>query len=152
MTGKWMGKGFMSLDALFSIVPIALMVFLAMDMRSMLSQEATERSQQQVVFDKLVPIADYTVKSGAVMRNGSARYPNWIDEGVLGDGYVEDLRGRAGLGALSISLERAGPGSESESGSGYARDGSVCIYRIVVIGQEKGLGRLFVCGGGNAKH
>jgi Flp pilus assembly protein CpaB len=132
--GKGAGNGFASMDALFSILPIALMAFLAMNMGSMLSHEAAERSQQQIVFDKLVSVADYTVKSGAVMRNGSIRYPNWIDEAMLAEEYAENLRAKIGLESLTISLGE--PDSEG-----------MCIYRIVVMGQEKRLGRLFVCGG-----
>jgi hypothetical protein len=133
-------RGFSSLDALFSILPVVLMVVLAGGTASVISRDAELRSANQVLFDKLVSIADYTVKSGAVMRNDSLRYPNWIDESLLSDDYSTELKEKAGLEELAIRLDRAG--SQDDGGRGHG----MCIYRIVVAGPGKAIHRLVVCG------
>jgi hypothetical protein len=132
-------RGFASLDALFSILPIVFMVLIAMNMVVFISNRAAERSHQEQLFDKLVSIADYTVKSGAIMRNGSVRYPNWLDAGRITRGYIEGLRENASISGLSIFI------AESEiatNENGY----DICIYRLVVLGNAKDIRRLFVCG------
>ena len=134
MKGKSLSKGMMSFDALFSLLPLILMSVFVMDMMLSIGHSIEERSQEEEVFDKLVSIADYTVKAGAVMKDGSVRYPNWIDEERLTASYIEDLRERMGLSELYISTD--GP-------DGY----QTCIYRIIVTGGEKRISRLFVCGG-----
>ncbi|MFH0737151.1 MAG: hypothetical protein V1827_00540 [Candidatus Micrarchaeota archaeon] len=128
-------KGFASLDALASLVPILLMLSLLFQASRSMADHSMERMSAQEAYDKLVSIADYTVKSGAVVREGDIRYPNWIDENLLGDGYADALRDEAALADLYIGL--------AEPDGGY----DFCIYRIVVSGEEKAIGRLFVCGG-----
>jgi len=131
-------KGFASFDALFCLVPILLMLSLLMQASSSLSNQAQEQSHSQQIFDKLVSVADYTVKIGAVVRYGNEtkiRYPNWIDADALSEKYVEDLRTRADLEELSIGFDP--PSSPS----------AFCIYRIVVVGDQKTITKMYVCGG-----
>jgi hypothetical protein len=111
------------------------MLLMAANLALFLSREAAGRFHDRQVFDKLVSIADFTVKSGAIVRNGSVRYPNWLSEGNLTDDYSEGLRQEAGLSSLSISL-----GAPDDKGG-------VCIYRVVAVGDSKAIQRLFVCGG-----
>jgi hypothetical protein len=93
-----------------------------------------------------VSIADYTVKSGAAIRNGSIRYPNWLAEGSVTEDYVEGLRKRTGLSRLSIVIERS-DAQNTEPETGNPPVSGTCIYRLVVVGQTKEIRRLFVCGG-----
>jgi hypothetical protein len=134
MTAASRYKGFSSFDALFSLVPLVMMVLFVMELSSHFSLDAQEQANRQQIFNRLVSIADYTVKSGAVKREGDVKYPNWIEPGMLGASYAEGLRVRAGLSSLEISVDEP------------REDFSMCIYRLVVIGKEKKPSRLFVCG------
>lgn len=127
-------KGTMSFDALFSIVPIILIFVFLMDVMSFVGKTTEEASRSQDVFDRLVSIADYSVKTGIVKKDGKVSYPNWIEENMAPASYVENLRTKAGLSELYISLDEP---------DGY----DICIYRIVVVGEQKKIARLFVCGG-----
>lgn len=137
-------RAFISFDAMFSLIPVLLMLFYALSAASSLSNDAEMRIGRQVAFDKLVSIADYIVKRGAARADSSgdgsawAAYPNWIDEGALDGMDLASLSGKAGLRSLKISMD--GP-SEGEDN---------CIYRLVVTGPDRGrlrIRRLFVCGG-----
>ena len=127
-------RGFTSFDALFSLVPMTMMLFFLLNTGAFLTNQANEKMERQQAFDRLVSVADYTVKSGAVMRNGSVRYPNWIDEAKLSDEYVEDLRARSGLRGLRISTDAPDEGME------------FCICRLAVAGDDRRIAQVFVCG------
>ncbi len=128
-------RGFISFDALFSMVPVLLMILLATRTAATLSERAQEAAHRQQVFDKLVSVADFTVKSGAVRRDGALRYPNWLDPAALTPAYTRKMMDSTGLPALSISV---GPPQD-----GY----QMCIYRLVAVGDSKEIRRLSVCGG-----
>lgn len=128
-------RGFASFDAVFSLVPIAMMVLFLMAACAFLAKQAAERMERQQAFDRLVSVADYTVKSGAVVRNGSARHPNWIDGAKIDDAYVEDLRARSGLRELQVSV-----GGDGAGGAQF------CIYRLAAVGGGRSIERIFVCG------
>ncbi len=134
MTRTSRHEGFVSFDALFSLVPITIMLSYSMQLAGLETGYAAERLAGQQLFDKLVSAADYTVDSGAVVRGGGVRYPGWIEPGLLGGGYTEKLEGMEGLSSLYIGMV--------EPEGGYR----MCIYRFVVYGAEKAAGRLFVCG------
>ncbi|MEW6748079.1 MAG: hypothetical protein AB1295_00015 [Candidatus Micrarchaeota archaeon] len=127
-------KGFASLDAMASLIPIVMVLMICWQASYRFSESAKGGMERQELFGKLVSVADYTVKSGAVVREGGLRYPNWIDGSLLTSGYAEGLRKEAGLEGLDISLGEPG-------------EGEVCIYRLVVVGEDKAIERLFVCGG-----
>ena len=129
-------RGFVSFDALLSLVPLVLILSLAMQASAMQAAAASERFSRQQLFDKLVSVADYTVKSGAAERDPGLRYPNWLDSSLLTPSYAEALAAQAGVRSLYIGPE--------EPEAGY----EICIYRIVAYGEEKAIGRLFVCGAG----
>jgi hypothetical protein len=139
------------------------MVLMASAMAALVSMDREVRWQSQILFDKLVSIADYTVKSGAVVREGPLRHPNWIDPALLGADYENGLKEKAGLDALEIFLEYgdgAGgdaavsgfqfPVSDGSGGPGFGRSGGAgrgtCIYRLVVSGPGRDISRLLVCG------
>jgi hypothetical protein len=128
-------RGFTSFDAMLSVLPIMLMVIFLLNASLLWATEAEDRMRRQELFDRLVSISDYTVKSGAVRRSGDTRYPNWLDEELLTTGYSEDLRGRAFLAKLYISLE--------EPDEPYP----MCIYRLAVTGDGMSISKLHVCGG-----
>lgn len=129
-------RGFFSFDALFSIVPILLMLSFVLGTSSFLAHDAAENVHRQQVFDKVVSIADYAVKAGAARTTAEGlRYPNWLEEGRIDAAFSEDLRKRAGLSKLYISLQEP------------VERFDVCVYRLVVIGDDKQVARIFVCGG-----
>lgn len=127
-------KGFSSFDAMFSLVPIVMMLLFVMELSSHFTFTVAEKAHRQQVFNKLVSIADYTVKTGAVRIADNVKYPNWLDENKIDESYVDGLREDAGLSRLMVSLQE--PQEEF----------SFCIYRLVVLGEEKQMKRLFVCG------
>jgi hypothetical protein len=127
-------RGFASLDALFSLLPIVLIVFIMMNASAALAKHAIDASSRQALFDRLVSAGDYTVKSGAARHEGGVRYPNWLDADAISVGYVSDLRGRAGLESLYVSFDEP------------AEPYGMCIYRLVVVGDGKEIRRLIVCG------
>lgn len=128
-------RGFISLDAMLSLVPFALMLLLLANSISSLIGDAEEASRRMQTFDKVASAADYTVKSGAARHEGGIRYPNWLDTARLTADYSASLAQRSGLSELEISLDMPE--------GGYA----VCIYRIVVVGDDRGIRKLHVCGG-----
>jgi hypothetical protein len=127
--------GFSSFDAMLSMLPVMLMMLFLLNVSLLSASSVEDRMHRQEVFDKLVSIADYTVKSGAVRRVDDIRYPNWVDGALLTESYTEGLRQRASLDSLHISLH--------EPDQAY----QACIYRLVVIGDDKAISRLHVCGG-----
>lgn len=128
-------RGFLSFDAIFALLPILLIAAIAMGAAAHVAGEGKGTFERQRLFNRLLSAADYTVKSGAVFREGDVRFPNWIDAEMLTDDYAEDLRRREGLGFIYIGT--ATPPSEY----------GTCVFRIVAIGESKTIGRLFVCGG-----
>ncbi|VVC04151.1 Uncharacterised protein [Candidatus Bilamarchaeum dharawalense] len=128
-------SGFVAIDAMVSLIPILLILIILIETVSFFSNETATGAHHQKIFNRLVGIADYVVKSGAVVEEGEIRYPNWIDEKKLNAITIETLRDGSDLSSLYIGVK-----SPSLS---Y----SVCIYRIVVIGSEKQIKQLFVCGG-----
>ncbi|MEW6035026.1 MAG: hypothetical protein AB1529_00295 [Candidatus Micrarchaeota archaeon] len=124
-----------SLDALLSIIPMILMLSILSQAAASLSEHGKDALERQQSFDKLVSAADYTVKQGAAVHAGGLRYPNWLDESVLGEGYAESLRQKEGLRELYVGLGE--PQGDYET----------CIYRLVVAGPSKEMRKLYVCGG-----
>jgi hypothetical protein len=124
-------KGIFTLDAMMSIIPTMLIFVFLMQSMSMVANSEKERSISQDVFDRLVSVADYTVKSGLAKHEGDLRYPNWLDN-EIDPGYVENLRKKSGFSKLEISF------SEPEEGT--------CIYRLVAVGPEKKLSKIYFCG------
>ncbi len=128
-------RGIVSLDALFSLLPILIMLVLVMNAEATVVRQSEDASHRQQVFNKLVSAADYTVKIGAVVRAGDVRYPNWVDERNMTNTYTDSLRERVGLDSLYVGF-----GGQSDSSV-------MCIYRLVVVGEGKAIRRLFLCGG-----
>lgn len=140
--------GFVTFDGLFSIIPVMMILLFSMQVANYLTSQSLERMHQQEVFSKIVSIADYIVKQGAaktvVIGNSSmeiggiqakteVRRPNLIDESKLTSSLEHNLKAKAGLDRLSISLNSPG-------------EGQVCIYRIVVIDGSDDVSLLYVCG------
>ena len=125
----WLGQ------AMLGMLPVMLMVVFMLNVAMLSASSVEDRLQRQEGFDRLVSIADYTVKSGAVYRSDGVRHPNWLDESLLTEEYTEGLRQRASLDSLYISLH--------EPEHAYP----ACIYRLVVTGDERAISRLHVCGG-----
>ena len=125
------------MDLLFSAIPILLMLSHALIM-VWVSAEATGNSlEASETTGKLVTIADYMVKRGAVERSfqgmefmGTASYrPNVIDGDKLSKLDQEEMREWMGLDSLQVSFEKG--------------DGN-CIYRLVLFRGE--IKKLYVCG------
>ena len=128
-------RGFISIDLMLSIVPIMLMLLFYVQYSVYYSARTMEAMERQSTFNKLVAIADYVVKTKArtvadETGNPKAVYPNWLtDDSMNFD--VEKIRESAGLERLSI---------------GFSEGEGICVYRIVVYGEDKRIRRLFVCG------
>ncbi len=136
-------KAFISFDAMFSVMPVLVMLFYVFLSGSFLAEDAQKNVDRQIVFDKLVSIGDYLVKKGIVITEYSdlgkpvLYYPNWIDENSLSALDAKALAEKSALGSLSISMDEPA-------------EGDVCIYRLVVTGPDEDnlmIRQLFVCGG-----
>ncbi len=130
-------KGFVSMDLLFSAIPILLMLSHALIM-VWVSAEATGNAlEASETTGKLITIADYMVERGAVERSnqgmefmGTASYrPNVIDGDKLSKLDQEEIQDWMGLDSLQVSFEE-GEGN--------------CIYRLVLLEGE--IKKLYVCG------
>lgn len=128
-------RGFLSFDGMLSIVPLVMLLSLALQASALQAGAAADLFSRQQLFDRLVSVADYTVKSGAVVREGGMRRPNWLDSSKLTESYAASLGEEAGVSPLYIGQEKP---------EGAYR---ICIYRLVVYGADMRPGRLFVCGG-----
>lgn len=115
-----------------------LMLMLLSTAVSSLMHDADEAARRQAVFGKTASVADYTVKIGAARHEGDVRYPNWLDTDRLNPEYSESMRVRAGLSRIYVGLEEP-DGGDGEFGA--------CLYRLVVIGDDKAIRKLHVCGG-----
>jgi hypothetical protein len=135
LTAPYRYDGFASMDAILSLLPVVFMLALAMKASGALAREAQESIHRQQAFDRLVSIADFTIKSGAAVHEGGYRHPNWLDEGAITPEYVESLRSQANLSALYIG--------DSEPEGDYP----LCICRLYAGGESREIRRLHVCGG-----
>jgi hypothetical protein len=134
--GSSQSKAFVTFDGLFSILPALLILLFSLNAAHHLTKSASEQMHNQEVFDKIVSIADYVVKQGAV-KTGSigseeVRYPNWIESSNVNSNLEHSLQSKTRLASLSIQFDK--PGSES-----------TCIYRIVLDEKEE-IRKLYVCG------
>ncbi len=138
-------KAMLSFDGMFSIIPMLFILTITLSAANFLTKSSLERMDRQQVFDKLVSIADRVVKQDGVMTEcigtgfsgcENARYPNWIDRSKINNALASDLKTKAGLNSLSISLDVPGPDEYP-----------ICIYRIVVVDSNREITKLYVCGG-----
>jgi hypothetical protein len=131
-------KGFVSFDLLFAALPLLLMLAHMLTVAGMASETGEALLQSKETTGKLITIADYLVKRGAVERSfqgtgflGTASYrPNVIDESKLGEVDADGIKGWMELDSLEFSWEK-GEGN--------------CIYRLVLLEGE--VKKLYVCGG-----
>ncbi len=135
MTAPNRYDGFASLDAILSLLPMMFMLALVLKASGGMVREAEAAMHRQQAFDRLVSVADFTIKSGAAVHDDGYRYPNLLDEGAITPQYVESLRDQANLTALYI-------GSDEPEG-----DYPFCIIRLYVSGENREIRRLHVCGG-----
>ncbi len=130
-------KAFISFDALFSILPILLILVYTMEYADSLNKKYVEHLAANRLHNKLVAIADLTVTKLAARKEvasghyGSTAYPNWISENELASLNREELQKTMNLKELTI---------------GWQRTEKNCIYRLVVFEDELEIRQLFVCG------
>lgn len=130
-------KGFVSFDLLFAALPLLLMLVHMLTVTGMASEVGEQTLKSTETTGKLITIADYAVKRGAIERSlqgteflGTATYkPNVIDNSELSSMNTEELRKWMELDSLQISWEK-GEGT--------------CIYRLVLLEGE--VKKLYVCG------
>ncbi len=132
-------RGFLSFDALFSVLVVLLMLFFFMKYFYLISDNVSYKLGQQQRFDRVAGIADYIVKKGAVKKfeisaGNSIVYPNWLEPDRIEDLDLEELGGDSGVSNLYVGL------------NSRPNDREVCIYRLVVVGNEREIAKLFVCG------
>ena len=130
-------KAFMSFDTLFSILPIVLIVTFTFSYAHAINKEYTANLHVSKLHNKLVSVADVTVTKLAAKKDSGLEYysrktyPNWVDQSELDRVNREELKETLNLKELFI---------------GWEKEGSNCIYRVVVFGDEKEIRQLFVCG------
>ena len=122
-------SGILSIDALFSFVPLILMLSFALNLVASLSIISAENFHHQQVFDKLVSIADYSMKIGLATDG----VHNWIGVKEITSQYLENMRIRTQLSRLTIS---------DTASEGY----STCVTRLGVTGPSKDVIKLYFCG------
>jgi hypothetical protein len=124
-------RGFASFDALFSVLPIVLIVVYTLGMHAYLNEKASSTLGRQVLFNKLVSISDYVVNRAAAKSEDGIVYPNWIVREDFGS-EESSMAGKMNMKSLSIGF-----------GQGHGR---TCIYRLVVFGEQKEIRKLYFCG------
>ena len=141
-------KGFISFDALFSMLIVVLLLLLFLNYYSYLSLEIKDKLSLQKKFNRIVSIADYLVKIGMAHRTSNAgyanpfyfessiRYPNWVDESLI------PTRHQIAIWAKNIGLKKLDVYFGTEPNDDY----EICIYRVVVVGPQKEISKLYVCG------
>lgn len=128
-------KGFVSFDFLFSLIPIFLIVSYTIILSSTLETRTAEKLERQILFDKLVSISNYVVKSGAAKTIGTAFpakkvYPNLISSEDFSQ-IEQNMKLRLRMKSLHIGFE---------NGEG------MCIFRLVVFEPTQQVRKLYFCG------
>lgn len=126
----------LSLDALFSILPILLMLVYILNITALIVGQAEAAANKQIMFDKLVSIADYAVAHGLAKKSAEARWPNLVETLDMNAAEIIELKKTFNLKSLSVSAAVA--------------DGETCIYRLVVLEQPgsggKEIKKIYICG------
>jgi hypothetical protein len=133
-------KGYLSFDALFSILPIVLMLAYTLNISSFLAEDARDKVDSQVLFNKLVSVGDHVVKAGAAHHETSlfgktTYYPNWITDNSLNSPDIAELGAKSGLSRLHVGFGK--------------KENLSCIYRLVAYGdnqQNLQIKKLYICG------
>ena len=128
-------KAMLSLDCLFSLLPILLIIFYTLTITSLIVEKSNKLAQSQILFDKLTSIADYTVELALAEKTEDARWPSLVKTTTLDESEIAQLRVTFDLNALSI-------GDEPSS--------ATCIYRLVIVDKDidsKEIEKIYVCGG-----
>lgn len=124
-------KGFFAIENLVVLLVMLLLLLYTLHTIRQVIEGNSEYYNQQTRLDKLVSIADFIVKKGGAEEGANAIYPNWINEQKLSELQTEELAERIGLEKLYV---------------GWEADDGTCLYRLVVVGEEKEIRRLFICG------
>ena len=124
-------KAFIALESLVVMLILLVLMFYVIHTIKTIVENNSSYAKKQQRFDKLVSIADNMVKSGLAKESSDARYPNWVDENKFASLDAEVYRKQFSLSKLSIAFQQ---------GEG------VCIYRLVVFGEQKEIKKLFICG------
>lgn len=116
---------------MMSIIPTMMIFVFLMQSMGLAAGSLRERTERADVFERLVSVADYSVKSGLARHEGDVRYPNWVG-GTIDSAFVEGLREKAGFSKLEISFKEPDMGT--------------CIFRLVVVGDARKMSKLYFCG------
>jgi len=130
-------NGFISFDALFSILPIIFMVSFIIQTMALAVSDASYTMEKRENFNFLVATADYLVKMGASKTDSTGNIiPNWIDSGF--SSIQLDIYEGTGKD-VTIAVSDEPPVDDTD-----------CIYRLVVVGGSKPedgeIKKLYVCG------
>ena len=130
-------KGFVSYDALFSILPVVFTVSFIIQMMAVTVSDASYAMEERANFNFLVATADYLVKVGGAKEvPPEAIAPNWIDSGKFEDVRDGLLANYTQLSSIELV----------ELDSDQIPDNGTCIYRLVVVDDTKEIQKLYVCG------
>jgi hypothetical protein len=127
-------KGLLSFDALFSILPLLLMIFYILNVVAFVVKNASDSAQQQILFDKVVSVADYAVKHSLAKKSESARWPNLVRSVELNENELNELKS-------SLDFKKLSVGEEPTTGT--------CVYRLILLESSLGvkqIKKVYVCG------
>ena len=88
--------GFLTLDALFTLLPLALMISFLINVVWLSTNEAGISLERGQKFNKIVSAADYFIKESAAIR-GTLKYPNLFDRNEFDKIDQELVAKRMGL-------------------------------------------------------
>lgn len=131
-------KGILSYDTLFAMLPVLLIIIYTMNVIGYIYANNSEIVSSQGQFDRLYAISDYLVKDLAAKKQlddnnfNSVAYPNWIDPAAVSGVDIGKLEAKSGISNLYIGFDMP---QDKE-----------CLYRLVVVGEQKEIRQLFICG------
>lgn len=128
-------NGLLSLDALFFLLPVLLLVFYVFSTIFLLVEKSNNFIKDQTLFNKLVSVGDYTTELALAEKTDTSRLPNLVKKLSLSETETNNLKDTFDFKKLSVSEEQTG---------------GVCIYRLVVFHSDdldlERIEKIYFCG------
>ncbi len=124
----------LSLDCLFSLLPILLIILYTLTITSLIVEKSNKLAQSQILFDKLTSISDYAVELALAEKREDTRWPSLVKTTKMAEPEITQL-------SLTLDLAHLSIGDEAS--------GATCIYRLVVENElgSKEIKKIYICGG-----
>ncbi|MBI5227994.1 hypothetical protein HY988_05385 [Candidatus Micrarchaeota archaeon] len=133
-------KAFFSIDALMSVLPVILMVVFVFQIYANTANQVSKSAANQQLFDKLVSIGDAVVHDPANLYTNQTKaknlQANWLNQNAPLDAKKTQFSQVANIPNLYLALAYPGPNDKYD----------ICIYRLVVVGDQQEIKKLFICG------